>query len=170
MTNRFEDNHPRAAGGQFTEKPHTDPGASILGNAPLQIRPGMQFTHDRFQDLDWRPGPGQKYADAPLARMKITAHRNGYVYFTYANDPANKAGWHTAEAEFIATFGDQLTAATAPVEPQVGMRFVRDSSLGECEITKVTDDEVLFKPVGMRGASLRNSRSRFLARYGDQLS
>lgn len=104
----FDKKHPRAGAGRFTEKDQADPGTDVLGSVPVRVKPGMEFTHDRFQDLDWRPGPGQKYADAPLARMKVTARRNGWVYYTYANAPTNKGAWHTREVDFIAQFGDQL--------------------------------------------------------------
>ena len=99
-----------------TEKSQAGPGSGVLG-APVVVKPGMEFTHNRLKDLDWRPGAGQKYADAPLARMKVTARRNGLVYYTYANDQTNKAGWHECEADFIATFGDQLTDTASSSMP-----------------------------------------------------
>ena len=32
---------------------------------------GATFTHDRLLDTTWRPGPGQRYTDAPKARMRV---------------------------------------------------------------------------------------------------
>ena len=98
-------------------------GTSGVLGAPVVVKPGMEFTHNRFKDLDWRPGAGQKYADAPLARMKVTARRNGLVYYTYANDQTNKAGWHECEADFIATFGDQLTDTASSSMSGLTSRF-----------------------------------------------
>ena len=45
---------------------------------PTYARPprrGDQFTHLRSLDLNWTPGPGQLYGDAPKARQVVTADR-----------------------------------------------------------------------------------------------
>lgn len=44
------------------------------------------FTHLRILDPDWKPGPGQKYADAPKAQMKVTRMTMTTVYYRYASD------------------------------------------------------------------------------------
>lgn len=33
---------------------------------------GARFTHHRLLDPSWRPGPGERYADAPHAEMVVT--------------------------------------------------------------------------------------------------
>ena len=43
------------------------------------------FTHLRWLDVDWKPGPGQKYADAPKARMQVTRMTKYAVYYRYAD-------------------------------------------------------------------------------------
>lgn len=43
------------------------------------------FTHLRVLDPDWKPEPGQKYADAPKAQMRVTRMTNTTVYYRYAD-------------------------------------------------------------------------------------
>lgn len=51
----------------------------------------ITFTHLRFHDMDWKPGPGQTYRDdCPKARCKVTRMTKTWVYWTYANDPNNR--------------------------------------------------------------------------------
>lgn len=45
------------------------------------ITRGARFEHARQLDPTWRPGPGQKYADAPHVIMEITAVRRLAVYY-----------------------------------------------------------------------------------------
>jgi hypothetical protein len=43
------------------------------------------FTHLRMLDPDWTPSTGQKYADAPKARMQVTRMTATTVYYRYAD-------------------------------------------------------------------------------------
>ena len=47
-------------------------------------RLGLVFTHARYLDPDWTPGPGQRYGDAPHARMTVTRVTDFAVYYRYA--------------------------------------------------------------------------------------
>ena len=77
---------------------------------PPMPRRGDTFTHLSSLDLNWTPGPGQKWADAPLARMRVTAVRQGRVFYGYA-EPTDRTGYGSSwEAldQFMARYGDQL--------------------------------------------------------------
>jgi hypothetical protein len=52
----------------------------------MKIEPGREFTHPTKLDPDWRPEPGQRYADAPKARCVVTSVRGAVVYYRYATD------------------------------------------------------------------------------------
>jgi len=51
-----------------------------------RVRRGALFTHVNFLDPDWKPGPGQKYVDAPPAVCRITAVRHGKVYYAVGRE------------------------------------------------------------------------------------
>jgi len=72
----------------------------------LIIRPGDEFTHDHKLDLSWKPGPGQKYADAPKARMQVTRVTNNTIWFTYAGQTG--PGWCLQRSTFAGAFGAQI--------------------------------------------------------------
>ena len=68
------------------------------------LRVGARFVHARLLDPDWRPGPGERYADAPHAVCRVTAVRAGRVYYAigdgrraHAYFPLADAGSHVAE-------------------------------------------------------------------------
>lgn len=44
-----------------------------------------EFTHLRLLDPAWKPGPGQRYADAPKARCRVTRKTATTVYYRYAD-------------------------------------------------------------------------------------
>lgn len=46
---------------------------------------GFTFTHDRHLDPDWRPdvAAGERYADGPKARMRVTRVTATSGYFVY---------------------------------------------------------------------------------------
>jgi hypothetical protein len=71
------------------------------------VKAGMTFTHDRIVDPDWTPGPGQKWADAPRARMVVTRVAKGSVFFSYA-DGSNR--WVMPRGVFTDRYGDRLEA------------------------------------------------------------
>ena len=80
---------------------------------PTYARPprrGDQFTHLRSLDLNWTPGPGQLYGDAPKARQVVTAVRGGRVYYAYA-EPTERTGygssWESLD-RFMEQYGHQL--------------------------------------------------------------
>lgn len=74
----------------------------------LIVKRGDQFTHDRKLDLDWKPGPGEKYKDAPKARMRVTRVTNNTIWFTYASSEGT--GWFLGRKVFVSAFGDQIRA------------------------------------------------------------
>ena len=73
--------------------------ANTAGGTPL--RPGDRFEHARLLDTAWRPGPGERYADAPHAICRVTAVRSGRIYYAigdqeraHAYFPADAIGAH----------------------------------------------------------------------------
>lgn len=58
----------------------------------MKPRPGDLFRHATFLDPYWKPGPGERYADAPRAVCQVTAVRKGQVFYTYADHPGR--GFH----------------------------------------------------------------------------
>lgn len=48
-----------------------------------RVRPGYEFTHQTVLDPSWQPGPGQRYADAPKARMVVTRATRTTVWFGF---------------------------------------------------------------------------------------
>lgn len=58
----------------------------VLAVAPTEVRPGLVFRHKRMLDPDWKPGSGQRYADAPHAVCRVTAVRRGTVYYAIGAD------------------------------------------------------------------------------------
>jgi hypothetical protein len=51
------------------------------------------FTHLTHLDLDWVPGPGQKYRDAPKAPCRVTRMTKLAVYYTYASATSNRGAF-----------------------------------------------------------------------------
>lgn len=45
------------------------------------VKRGDRFEHARQLDTTWRPGPGERYADAPHAVMVVTAVTRRRVYY-----------------------------------------------------------------------------------------
>lgn len=75
---------------------------------PEQPRRGDEFVHATFLDVTWKPGPGQKYADAPHARMVVTRVTATTVYYRLAG--AQEFGavpWRTTRAAFAARYAPQ---------------------------------------------------------------
>ena len=72
------------------------------------------FTHRHALDLDWKPGPGQKWKDAPKAQMRVAKMTDTTVYYTYANDPG-PGQWTMSRAVFER---DYLPQATTGEDPQ----------------------------------------------------
>jgi len=66
-----------------------------------EIRTGKTFVHKTLLDPDWNPAPGQKYADAPKAICRITAVRQGKVYYGIGAD-ATKAHAYAVDDYFVA--------------------------------------------------------------------
>lgn len=58
----------------------------VLAVAAAEVRPGLVFRHKRLLDPDWKPGSGQRYADAPHAVCRVTAIRLGSVYYAIGAD------------------------------------------------------------------------------------
>jgi hypothetical protein len=81
------------------------------GHAP---RKGDRFRHARQLDTSWRPGPGQRYADAPHAVMVVTrvVRRGPAVRVWYGVD----AGEGCARGAFVADLAglDDVVAEWLP--------------------------------------------------------
>lgn len=75
-------------------------------------RVGDQFTHRRQLDLDWKPGPGQKHADAPKARMQVTRVAQGTVWFRNVSTTQPGVSCMSVE-QWLADYG--TGALTGPV-------------------------------------------------------
>ena len=45
------------------------------------VRVGDRFVDASNADPEWRPGPGEKYADAPLAINQVTMRRGEMVWY-----------------------------------------------------------------------------------------
>lgn len=74
----------------------------------MDVRKGETFVHDRLLDTDWKPGPGEKYADAPKALMVITRTTSDQVWYGYfPAHPRSTPRYVMARPEFTARFGDQ---------------------------------------------------------------
>lgn len=62
---------------------------------------GTIFRHGRMLDPNWKPGPGQKYADAPKAVCRVTGVRHGAVYFGMGED-ATRGRYYTSPELLLA--------------------------------------------------------------------
>lgn len=68
------------------------------------------FTHLRILDPAWRPGPGQRYADAPKARMRVTRMTATTVYYTYADaKPGARSAWKMPRATWDTHYASSAT-------------------------------------------------------------
>lgn len=72
----------------------------------MRLARGMEFTHDRILDPDWQPAPGQKFTDAPKAKMKIVHVKQTGVYYGYHD--STRAQFLLYSTDFVRRFGDQL--------------------------------------------------------------
>lgn len=68
----------------------------------IKVAAGWEFTHNRILDPTWTPGEGQKYADAPKARMVVT-HADERTVF-YGHVGSRKAAWFMTREAFMARF------------------------------------------------------------------
>lgn len=79
--------------------------------APEDVKPGLLFRHTHFLDTTWKPGPGQKYKDAPKAVCKVTCvTRSSYgstVYYT-SDLSSTRGQWHCDLASFCACFSKEV--------------------------------------------------------------
>lgn len=66
----------------------------------MEIKKGDTFISKRLLDLEWKPAPGQRYADGPKALMKVTSVKGRIIYYTYASDETNKASWFATKEQF----------------------------------------------------------------------
>jgi hypothetical protein len=65
------------------------------------ITPQMVFTHPSRLDLDFQPGPGQRYTDGPHVTCVVTSVRGGVVRYRYASSPSTR-GVFIADATTVA--------------------------------------------------------------------
>jgi hypothetical protein len=73
---------------------------------PHNPKPGDRFRAAHILDPGWKPGPDQKYADAPKAVMAVTRVTAHTVWYGYAD--AGKAGWRADRNRFTEVIGDAL--------------------------------------------------------------
>lgn len=57
-----------------------------------EVKVGARFVHARQLDLDWRPGRGQRFIDAPHVIMRVTSVRRGGIYYR-PDDAGTKGLW-----------------------------------------------------------------------------
>jgi hypothetical protein len=69
---------------------------------------GKLFQHQSILDPDWKPAPGQKYADAPKAIMIVTRVFHGSVYFKYASQRDSAPFLFLDLPNFIDRYGKAL--------------------------------------------------------------
>ncbi|MGN6575266.1 MAG: hypothetical protein ACTHKG_06240 [Nocardioides sp.] len=74
------------------------------------LRRGLVFTHATHLDMAWKPGPGQRYADAPKVRCVVTRVTGAAVYFQHADAQGRPAGGKAClpRERFEATYGSQF--------------------------------------------------------------
>jgi hypothetical protein len=91
--------------------PCSEERAALLG-APVRptVYAGDTFTHHHMLDTTWTPdrSRGERYRDAPKARMRVTAVRNGRVYFTLNSAPENHGNWVTDRSAFLVEYGPEI--------------------------------------------------------------
>jgi hypothetical protein len=76
----------------------------------MEIRRGMEFTHDRWLDTDWKPGPGEKYKDAPKARCVVTKVTKTNVFYRDVTNPNEVGGpFYVTLTSFRHRFRDQIS-------------------------------------------------------------
>ena len=66
---------------------------------------GWRFTHDRHLDTDWKPGPGQRYTDAPKRVCEVSRVTRYTVWYRVAGSKA--VSWTLDRDEFIRRFADR---------------------------------------------------------------
>jgi hypothetical protein len=76
--------------------------------APRTIKAGDRFEHARQLDPDWRPGPGQRYADAPMRGMRVTRVTFDTIYYR-PDDDGTKGVFVAARGELHNVVGRWLT-------------------------------------------------------------
>ena len=102
----FERLHPRDARGRFADVPIP--------------KIGLTFTHARHLDTDWKPGPGQRYADAPHRVYRVSRVTSTSVYFTGLNGTGHfsvdRDKWGEVYGGPASTPDVALIQLTAPTE------------------------------------------------------
>ena len=85
-------------------------GADVPGGERecADCRPAGTFTHASMIDPTWTPGPGQRYADGPKARMRVTRATRDTVWFGYA--ASDSGGFRLDRATFEARYPGVLAS------------------------------------------------------------
>lgn len=80
------------------------------------VKAGDTFTHHHMLDVGWVPdvAAGEKYRDAPHARMAVTAVRDGRVWFKYATEEG-PGQWVANRRDFLAEYGGELVRQDGPM-------------------------------------------------------
>jgi hypothetical protein len=76
----------------------------------------IEFTHRQALDPDWEPRDGQKWKDAPKARMRVTKMTTYAVYYTYADSPSRRGSWSMARTVWDRDYAQSLPSATTEGE------------------------------------------------------
>lgn len=72
-----------------------------------EIRVGRRFRHKRQLDPAWRPGPGQRYADAPKRELVVSRITRSRVWYKAPETPETVAGWVALRDDFLADIVDE---------------------------------------------------------------
>lgn len=96
--------------GRFADVMQSEGDPQVLGETPARVTPkrGLQFTHHTFLDTDWKPGPGQRYVDAPHVRMVITRVSSTTVWYGHADDEHPRVAWRKDRGSFEDEYGMEL--------------------------------------------------------------
>jgi hypothetical protein len=91
------------------------PLCSSCGTTLRRVMSQPTFLHLHTLDPDWQPGPGQKWRDAPKARMRVTKMTRLAVYYTYANaEPGARGAFSMTRETWDRDYAPNLDATLTP--------------------------------------------------------
>lgn len=75
----------------------------------VEVKAGMVFRHRRILDPAWKPGPGQRYADAPKAVCRVTRVVAGTVWYGVGAD-STRADFRADVDGFLDEYAGEVLA------------------------------------------------------------
>lgn len=76
-----------------------EPLCSSCGAALRRVMSQTTFHHGHTLDPNWQPGPGEKWRNAPKAKMRVTKMTRLAVYYTYADAEPGARGAFSMKRE-----------------------------------------------------------------------